>query len=53
MTLTAQDVERALTRDEIVERLEGAGFQCYDSETRTELAEALAEHLNTEGLPLD
>lgn len=48
--VTARDVEDELSRDEIVERLEGRySIQCYDHESLSELAEALAEAINTEG----
>lgn len=48
--VTARDVEVALSRDEIVEALEGHySIQCYDHESKSELAEALAEAINTEG----
>ncbi|MCY1283629.1 hypothetical protein D9M68_822480 [compost metagenome] len=47
--ITARDVLDQLSREEIIERLEAAGFQCYDSEPTQTLADALAEHLNTEG----
>jgi hypothetical protein len=48
--VTTQQVEAAFTRDEIVEQLQGRYcVQCRDHESKTELAEALAENMNTEG----
>lgn len=48
--VNAQELERRMTRAEIVEILEGRYcIQCYDHESLSELAEALAEAANTEG----
>jgi DNA polymerase I-like protein with 3'-5' exonuclease and polymerase domains len=48
--VTADSIERRMTREEIVEILEGRySIQCYDHESKRELAEALAEAANTEG----
>ena len=47
---TADSIERRMTREEIVEILEGRySIQCYDHESKRELAEALTEAANTEG----
>ena len=47
---SAPDLERRMSRAEIVELLENHySIQCYDNESKTELAEALAEAANTEG----
>jgi hypothetical protein len=48
--VTAREIERQLDRDEIVERLEGTySIQCRDNDSKSELAEALADAMNTEG----
>lgn len=48
--VNADSIERRMTREEIVEILEGRySIQCYDHESKRELAEALAEAVNTEG----
>ena len=48
--VNADSIERRMTREEIVEILEGRySIQCYDHESKRELAEALAEAANTEG----
>lgn len=48
--VNADSIERRMTREEIVEILEGRySIQCYDTESKRELAEALAEAVNTEG----
>lgn len=39
---------RGLDREELVQLLEAAGFQCYDHETDDELAAAYLEHLQAE-----
>jgi hypothetical protein len=51
-TYTVRDVEEALSREQIVELLEADGFQCFDEESKSELAAVLADHLNTEGATL-
>lgn len=45
----ADEIERRLTREEIIEHLEGYGTACYDHESTRLLAECLAETANTEG----
>lgn len=43
-----EDHLNALERDELVQLLEEAGFQCYDHESISQLAAAYLEHLKTE-----
>jgi hypothetical protein len=53
MKITAQQVQDKYTRDECAEFLTSEGYAVYDREDHACLAEALADHLNTEGITLD
>ena len=46
--MTEDDIHD-MDRKELIDYLEGWGFQCYDWESTDELREAALENLNTEG----
>lgn len=50
--ITAQYVQDFSTREECARALTDEGYLVYDSEDHATLAEALADHLNTEGYSL-
>ena len=45
--MTREEIKQA-TRDELIEYLEGWGFQCYDHETTSELRDAVLENATEE-----
>ncbi len=53
MAIQPDQLRAKFSRGELEAILTQHGFQCYDTESAEELAIALAEHMNTEGISID
>lgn len=53
MAIDPSQLRAKFSRGELETLLTHFGFQCYDHESADDLAIALADHMNTEGIALD